>query len=121
MEVKINKEIREYTENMFFGLSMRQFIFSILACLAAVGFYFTAGPYLGSELVSWICILSALPFAFLGFFRYNGITAEHYLWALIKSELLIPRKLVYRSEDLYYEILLPSIKAREKEGYKTHD
>ncbi|MDE6902800.1 MAG: PrgI family protein, partial [Lachnospiraceae bacterium] len=28
MEVKINKEIRNYTESMFFGLSMRQFIFS---------------------------------------------------------------------------------------------
>lgn len=27
MEVKINREIRNYTEAMFFGLSMRQFIF----------------------------------------------------------------------------------------------
>ncbi|MCQ4638636.1 PrgI family protein, partial [Anaerovorax odorimutans] len=25
MEVKINREIRDYTESMFFGLSMRQF------------------------------------------------------------------------------------------------
>ena len=28
LEVKINKEIRNYTESMFFGLSLRQFIFS---------------------------------------------------------------------------------------------
>lgn len=27
MEVKINREIRNYTESMFFGLSLRQFIF----------------------------------------------------------------------------------------------
>lgn len=27
MEVKINKDIREFTESIFFGLSMRQFIF----------------------------------------------------------------------------------------------
>lgn len=27
MEVKINREIRNYTEAMFFGLSLRQFIF----------------------------------------------------------------------------------------------
>lgn len=27
MEVKINREIRSYTEAMFFGLSMRQFFF----------------------------------------------------------------------------------------------
>ena len=32
MEVKINKEIRNYTEAIFFGLSLRQFIFSVLAC-----------------------------------------------------------------------------------------
>ena len=31
MEVKINKEIRDYTEAIFFGLSLRQFIFSVLA------------------------------------------------------------------------------------------
>ncbi len=29
MEVKINREIRNYTESMFFGLSLRQFIFSV--------------------------------------------------------------------------------------------
>lgn len=42
MEVKINREIRNYTEAMFFGLSLRQFIFSILACGVAVGIYFFA-------------------------------------------------------------------------------
>ena len=40
MEVKINREIRNYTEAMFFGLSMRQFIFSACACVVAVGLYF---------------------------------------------------------------------------------
>ena len=49
MEVKINREIRNYTESMFFGLSMRQFIFSILACGVAVGLYFILRPYFGVE------------------------------------------------------------------------
>ena len=47
MEVKINREIRNYTESMFFGLSMRQFIFSVLACGVAVGLYFILRPYFG--------------------------------------------------------------------------
>lgn len=34
MEVKINKEIRNYTESIFLGLSMRQFIF-LSACSVA--------------------------------------------------------------------------------------
>ena len=27
LEIKVNKEIRNYTESIFFGLSMRQFFF----------------------------------------------------------------------------------------------
>lgn len=54
MEVKINREIRNYTESMFFGLSMRQFIFSILACGVAVGLYFLLRPYFGVETLSWV-------------------------------------------------------------------
>ena len=64
MEVKINREIRNYTESMFFGLSMRQFIFSILACGVAVGLYFILRPYFGVETLSWMCILGAAPFKF---------------------------------------------------------
>lgn len=120
MEVKINKEIREYTENMFFRLSMRQFFFSVLACGAAISLYFFAKQYLSDEAVSWICILGALPFVFLGFFRYNGMTAEQFLWAFIKSELLTPKILVFCSENLYYEALKPMRKAQEKER-KKHD
>ena len=36
MEVKINREIRNYTESIFFGLSLRQSIFSFLAIAMAV-------------------------------------------------------------------------------------
>lgn len=55
MEVKINKEIRNYTESMFFGLSLRQFIFSVLACGVAVGLYFLLRPRFGTETLSWVC------------------------------------------------------------------
>ena len=36
MEVKMNKEIRDYQESMFWGLSFRQCLFSVLAILAAL-------------------------------------------------------------------------------------
>ena len=39
MEIKINREIRNYTESMFFGLSMRQFIFAVIGCGMAVLLY----------------------------------------------------------------------------------
>ncbi len=55
MEVRINKEVRDYQESIFFGLSLRQLLFALLAVLVAV----------------------------------------------IRSELLYPRKLVFKSENLY--------------------
>ena len=58
MEVKINREIRNYTESMFFGLSLRQLIFSALAVAVAVGLYFLMKPYVGTETVSTVFPLS---------------------------------------------------------------
>ena len=88
MEVKINREIRNYTESMFFGLSMRQFIFSVLACGVAVGLSFILRPYFGVENLSWLCILGAAPFAMLGFIPYHGMTAETIIWAWALSDML---------------------------------
>lgn len=105
MEVKINREIRNYTESMFFGLSMRQFIFSALAILVAVGLYFLLNPHFETETVSWMCILGAAPFAALGFITYHGMTAEQFLWAWLRSELLEPKELRFESSNLYYEAL----------------
>ena len=121
MEVKINKEIRNYTESMFFGLSLRQFIFSLLACGVAVGLYFILRPYFGTETLSWVCILGAAPFAVMGFVKYNGMTAEQFVWAWIKSEFLMPKKLTFRSTNTYYELFKPSIEAKAKEAMKSND
>ena len=114
MEVKINKEIRNYTESMFFGLSLRQFIFSVLACGVAVGLFFLLRPHFGTETHSWVCILGAFPFAAMGFIKYNGMTAEQFVWAWIKSEFLMPKKIVFLPDNLYYEALKPTIEAYEK-------
>ena len=100
MEVKINREIREYTESIFFGLSLRQFFFSICACVIAVFLYFILKPYFGIETLSWVCILGAVPFAVLGFVKYNGMTAEKFIAAWIKSEILTPKKLTFKPINL---------------------
>ena len=121
MEVKINREIRNYTESMFFGLSMRQFVFSILAVGVAVGLYFFLKPYVGTEIVSWMCILGAAPFAAMGFVTYNGMTAEQFLWAWLRSEMIEPKQIKFEPVNLYYEALKDTIDEHEKEALKKHD
>ena len=118
MEVKINREIRNYTESIFFGLSLRQFFFSICACAIAVVLYFATSDYLNKEIVSWICILGALPFAGLGFFKFNGMPLEQFLIAFFVSEILTPKQLKFESENIYYEAVKPYFEKIEKEELK---
>ena len=108
MEVKINREIRNYTESMFFGLSLRQLIFSALAVAVAVGLYFLMKPYVGTETVSWVCVLGAAPFAAWAFhLPRNG--GEQFIWAWLRSEVLEPRELRFEASTLYYDLLKSSM------------
>jgi hypothetical protein len=114
MEVKINREIRDYTESMFFGLSLRQFVFSLLAIFVAVGVYFVLKPHFGTETVSWVCVLGAAPFAAMGFIKYNGMTAERFLRAWVCSSFLIPQRLMFRATNIYYEALKPILEGGKR-------
>ena len=114
MEVKMNKEIRNYQESMFMGLNLRQCIFSLLAIAVAVGIYFGLGKYGGQEMAGWLCILGAAPFAACGFFQYHGMNAEQFAWAYIKSEFLYPKRLLFQSEDLYHACMEETLALGEK-------
>lgn len=72
---------------------------------------------LGTETVSWLCILGAVPFGAFGFVKYNGMSAEQFIAAYIKSEFLTPKHLTFMSEDIYYAALEETI----IKGGKNHD
>ena len=115
MERKINKEIREYREAMFWGLTLRQFLFSVLGLGISVGIYFLLRAKLGMEAVSWACIFGMLPCAMLGFVTYNKMPAEKFLWAVIKTELLTPKQLIFKPKNLCYALFV----CAEQAGHKA--
>ena len=105
MEVKVPRDILQYEESLFFGLTLRQFLFSVIAIAVAVGSFLLAKPMLGTETASWICMVAALPFALLGFVRYNGMTADRFAKVWFRSEILFPKVLVYRGTNLYADLI----------------
>ena len=121
MEVKINREIRNYTESIYFGLTLRQFICSLCACIVAVGLYFICSPFLNKEIVSWICILGAIPFAGVGFFKYNGMNLEDFIKSWVKSEILVPKELKFKTENIYYEMTKDIIENKQREEFNKND
>lgn len=114
MEVKINKEIRQYTESIFFGLSLRQCICSVLACGTAVAIYFIFKPIMNTNAVSWLCMAGAVPFVLLGFVKYNGMTAEKFFMAWLKSEILTPKRLTFKPDNYYLNVYKESQKYKDK-------
>ena len=121
MEVKINKEIRNYTESVFFGLSLRQCVFSVLAIAVAVILFLILRPYLGIDTLSWLCILAAFPFAAMGFFTYHGMTAEQFLWAWLRSEVIEPKFYACGCNNIYYGLCKDAIETTRKEILDQHD
>ena len=46
---------------------------------------------------------------------YHGMTAEQFLWAWLRSELIEPRELHCEPRSLYYELMKNKIENPEKE------
>ena len=82
--------------------------------MVAVGTYFLLRPVLGLEAVSWICILAAFPFAMIGFVKYNGMSAEKFIAAWVKSEILMPKHLTFGNTNMYCRIMTEAQKQQER-------
>lgn len=82
------------------------------------GRLFLLRPLLGTEEVGWVCILAAAPFAACGFFSYHSMTAEQLFWAWCKSELLSPKRLVYRYNSYYYDAIQGGMRMKKPKQKK---
>lgn len=118
MQIEINKEVSDYKETVFFGLTLRQCVCSVLAIVIAVVLYFTLKPHLGSELLSWVCMLGAAPFAAMGFFHYHGMTAEQFALNWVRTVLLEPQCFPYHTDYTFKPI---KIKKKRKEKAHVQD
>ncbi len=103
-EVKLIKEIRNYTEGIYFGLNTRQMCGAITAIGMATFVYLSLKDHMDDMLVSWICILAAAPGAAIGFFKYQGLTAEKFFVVFLRY-LVSPKRLIYQPRNLYIDLL----------------
>ena len=67
MQIKAAQEVRDCQTEVFFGMNLRQLVFTGLAGASAVLCWFLLRDRLSMETISWLCILAALPFGAFGF------------------------------------------------------
>ena len=103
IEIRIPKEIKNYREKLFFGLTLRQCICTAIALLICVPIYIFGNRFLPQEAVSWVVILIAVPLMFTGFFRYNDMAFEQFAIEVLRF-YNSPQQRIYSYEPPFMEL-----------------
>ena len=103
IEIRIPKEIKNYREKLFFGLTLRQCICAGIALLICVPLYIWGHNFLPQEAISWIVVFIAVPLMLTGFFRYNDMAFEQFALEVIHF-YFYPQKRVYSYEPPFMEL-----------------
>ena len=114
MECPVNKEIRNYREGVFMGLSMRQTIWGCVALVVAGAANFGLRPFIGKETASVLCILLAALPAAVGFMSYHGLNFEQIARAWLRTMFRHNGWYVYRAVCLYDTLHCAAIKERQR-------
>lgn len=104
LEIPIPKEIRKYEEKYYFNLTLRQLISAILIILDVIFFNFFLSKYINEQIISYLTILTVIPLALIGFFRYNDMRIEKF-FKLFLLYYIYPQKRKYTIKNEYKEIL----------------
>lgn len=100
IEIRIPNEIKNYKERAYFNLTYRQLISLLIALLINIPLWFFAKDYVNEQLLSWIILIIACVFAGIGFFKYNNMYLERFLYTYIKFKFNNQKRL-YKVNNFY--------------------
>lgn len=103
IEIRIPKEIKNYREKLFFGLTLRQCICAGTALLICVPLYIWGSKFFSQEVISWLVVIIAAPLMLAGFFRYNDMTFEKFTVEWFYHHFS-PQKRVYSFEPVFMNL-----------------
>lgn len=105
MEIKINKEIRDYQEKLALGLTLKQIILIIVGILITVGLYTSLKSVLPDVAVFIVSLLfGIIPFGAWALFRYQDKSAAEWLKLYLKY-LKNPKIYKNHSTNVYAQLL----------------
>ena len=100
IKADIPQDIREYKEQFFFGLNLRQLICAVLMILLAVGTFLIGHKFIRTDILMYIIVLESAPLAAVGFLKYNGMGFEKIAVKVLDFYFSNQRrKLIYQPEE----------------------
>lgn len=120
MEVKINREIRNYTEAVFLVYHFDRSFFCLRLCCCSCRFLsFKAVCGYRNRIVDLYSFRRSVCGTRLCEVQRDD--CRKFVIAWVKSEFLTPKKLTFKSTNTYYELMKPSIERKAKEAMKAND
>lgn len=99
IEVKIPKEIQDYKSKLVFGMTTRQIIAIAGALAIAVPLGVLGYGHISGDTLSWLVILSVVPFAGWGWFTFKDMRFEVFMKSFLSLNFL-PQRRVYEDSDV---------------------
>ncbi|MGE5474536.1 MAG: PrgI family protein [Ignavibacteriales bacterium] len=97
MVVNINAQISNYKERVAGNYTLRQVICLAAAAFAGVSTYFYLNVQ--KDIKQFIVILVVLPIAVAGFYTYQGMSFERFIYYVVR-EFFIPQKRPFVPSDI---------------------
>ena len=115
MQIKSNEEAREYRAKIFFGMTLRQLLCSALAAAGAFVPFLLLQGRVPVEVISWVCILTAAPFAAFGFIRWHGMYMEEIVRVFYRSRVVLGKTVYFRPANPGKALIIQYLKDKERE------
>lgn len=117
IEIKVNDEIRDVSAEFVLGLNLREFIWTSIGVLMGTitGILLYLKFHMPIAILVYISVIPVVPFAFIAFFSYHGLTFIELMKILI-SILLTKKEKVYSCMNLEYM----SYEENKKKGKKRN-
>lgn len=99
IQTRVGSDLTKYTENFFFGMSLRQTL------LSAAGVAATAAVYIFLPVPGIAAAACGLPMFALAFLKPDGLSAEKWLYYWLRANILRPRVRVHLERSALYDFL----------------
>jgi hypothetical protein len=119
IEIRIPKDINEYKEKIFLGLTMRQVLSLVAIVVINVPAYMLLSPVIGMDGAGWVIMINAVPIGAFGFVKVAGMPIEKFAFLFIMMNFVYPQNRIYASENIYEE--LANIVEKEKFDLKRDE
>ena len=104
IEIRIPKEIREYKEKIFIGLTLKQVIAIGVMAVVNIPLFMVLNPLFGMQIASLVIMLVAAPIGAWGFVKIGGLDAEEFIKLFFINTFILPLNRKYETENVYEQI-----------------